>query len=158
MGFYIGCGLVLRQGDKFVLVQEVLKAKKGFYNLPAGTLEVHEDLLTCLKREVQEEVGVSVEPDCFVGLYQTVLRNGNNIVFFVFGGEVSEEATFVSDEHDKIMALSFEEIVRLDAQGQLRSAIVLQSIKDYRNGVRHPLSIFRAYYLATLDALTVDKD
>lgn len=158
MGFYIGCGLVLSKGDKFVLVQETRKEKAGLYNLPAGTLETHEDLLTCITREALEETGANVQPDCFVGLYQTVLEDGNNILFFVFGAEVAEGVQFASDEHEVISVFSFDEIVKLGENGQLRSAIVMQSIKDYQRGVRHPLSIIRTYHLSSLDAITVDKD
>lgn len=158
MSFYIGCGLVLRQGEKIVLVQETRKEKHGLYNLPAGTLEPHEDLIACVTREVQEETGVSISPDCFVGVYQTVLEDGNNILFFVFGGEAPADASFVSDEHEIISALGYDEIVSLNDAGSLRSAIVLQSIKDYRDGVRHPLSVIRAYHLTTLGVITVDKD
>lgn len=158
MSFFIGCGMVLHQGDSFVLVQETYGIKKGLHSLPGGTLELQEDLIACLKREVKEETGVDVAPDCFIGLYQYVLEDGHNILFFVFGGEVAPDAVFTSEEHEVIRAYTFDEIMALDKKGGLRASTVLQSIKEYRAGTRYPLSIFDSQYLPSLGAITVTKD
>lgn len=154
----MGCGAVLCQGDKFILVQETLLAKKGFYNLPAGTLEIDEDLRTCLIREVQEETGVTIMPESFVGIYQCVLGNGHNIVLFIFAANIDRELTFHSEEHVVIKALSYDDIVAYDAMGKLRSPIVLKAIEDYRNGQRLPLSAVQAWHLDDLSTIRVTHD
>lgn len=158
MQFYIGCGAVLRQGNKFVLVQETLLAKKGFYNLPAGTLEIDEDLQSCLIREVEEETGIAIVPDCFVGVYQCVLGNGHNIVLFIFSAEINEDAAFHSEEHVVIEALSYDEIVTYDKAGKLRSPIVLKCIEDYRNGQCYPVSTVQAWHLDDLPTIRVPHE
>lgn len=158
MKFYTGCGAVVCQGDKFILVQETLLAKKGFYNLPAGTLEIDEDLQTCLVREVREETGVTIVPECFVGVYQCVLKSGHNIVLFMFATHIDENAVFHSDEHVVIKALSYDEIAAYDAAGKLRSPIVLKSIQDYRGGQQLPLSAVQAWHLDDLATIRVSHD
>ncbi len=149
MGFFIGCGAILKQGDGYVLVQEVRAAKKHLYNLPAGTLEPHEDLQECLLREIYEETGVSAQLEHFVGMYQTVLADGNNILFFVFAGSAPEDVQLASSEHKNIATYSFEQIQALDAAGKLRAPSVLKSISDYRAG--------QAYSLAAIQAVRYDK-
>ncbi len=158
MGFFIGCGVLLAQGNKFVLVREVRAAKKDLYNLPAGTLEVDEDLLECIMRETKEETGVSIAPEYFVGVYQTVLADGNNILFFVFAANAPANAHFVSSEHDVIEALTYDEIVALDEAGKLRAPSVRKSIEDFRAGRRYPLEAVQTAKYDTLAAITVGKD
>lgn len=156
MKFYMGCGAVLHQGDKFILVQETLLAKKGFYNIPAGTLEIDEDLQTCLKREVQEETGITITPESFIGVYQCVLQTGHNIVLFIFAASVDEQTSFHSEEHVVIESLSYDEIVEYDAAGKLRSPIVLKCIEDYRNGQHLPISAVQSWHLDDLPTVRVE--
>lgn len=155
MKFYLGCGAVLRQGDRFILVQETRLPKKGFYNLPAGTLEISEDIPACLIREVKEETGITILPESFTGVYQCVLGSGHNIVLFIFAATIEKGATFYSEEHTTIEALSYEEIVAYDTAGKLRSPLVRKSIEDYRNGQRLPLSAVQAWHLNDLPTIRV---
>lgn len=158
MGFFIGCGIVLKQGDKYVLIEEVRGDKAGFYNLPAGTLEVHEDFIECITREAKEETGADITLEHFVGMYQTVIATGSNVVFAVFAGSVANDTTFQSDEHSVIQALSYEEIIELDKAGKLRAPTVLKAISDYRNGQQLPLEVVQAWHIETLSSITVEKD
>lgn len=158
MGFYIGVGLVLVQANKYVLVQEVRNEKKDLYNLPAGTLDSDEDLMTCVIRETSEETGAVISLEHFVGIYQTVLANGNNILFSVFAASVGPSTTFHSEEHAVVKALTYDEIVTLDQAGKLRAPTVLKAITDYKDGQRLPLSAVQSWHLDNLSAITVDKD
>ena len=157
MGFFIGCGIVLKQGEKYVLIEEVRGDKAGFYNLPAGTLEVGEDFTECITREAKEETGADIALEHFVGVYQMVIASGSNVVFAVFAGSVADDAEFQSDEHTVIKALSYDEIVQLDQEGHLRAPTVLKAISDYRNGQRFPLEAVQAWHIKTLNSITVEK-
>lgn len=157
MGFFIGCGIVLVQGDTYVLVKEVRHEKAGLYNLPAGTLELDEDLLSCIVRETKEETGADVTLEHFVGIYQTVIASGSNVVFMVFAGSVAQDARFQSDEHSVIETLSYEQIVELDHAGQLRAPSVLKAIDDYRAGQKLPLAAVQAWHVDTLKSITVER-
>ena len=156
--FYIGCGIVLEQTGKYILVQETRHEKAGLYNLPAGTLEVGEDLLQCVTRETKEETGADVTVEHFVGIYQAVIANGHNVVFTVFAGRVAKNTAFISEEHDIIQAFTYEEIERLNRAGRLRSPIVLQAITDYRGGQKLPLTAVKAWHVESLGSITVNKD
>jgi 8-oxo-dGTP pyrophosphatase MutT (NUDIX family) len=157
MGFFIGSGVILKQKDRYVLVQEVRHEKAGYYNLPAGTLELGEDLLQCAVREVQEETGAMVTLESFIGLYETVIATGSNVVFAVFSGSIPDEAVLQSEEHKVIKVLSYTAIEALDEAGQLRSPIVLKSISNYQNGQRLPINTVQTWHVETLASITVEK-
>lgn len=158
MAFFTGCGIVLKQQDKYILIQEVRHEKAGFYNLPAGTLEIDEDFIQCITREAKEETGADVTLEHFVGVYQTVIGTGSNVVFLVFSGSIPENTDFRSEEHEVIKALTYEEIVALDNEGKLRSPIVRKAIEDYRDGKLLPLSTVQSWHVDTLASITVEKD
>ena len=54
-------GAVICKNNKFLLIERVPSdSMGGFVGIPSGTVEVGEDLLTALAREVQEETGLLV--------------------------------------------------------------------------------------------------
>lgn len=158
MAFFIGTGVVLEQGDKYILIQEVRHEKAGLYNLPAGTLEVGEDFIQCITREAKEETGTDIQLEHFLGIYQTVLASGSNVVFLVFTGRVADDAVFKSDEHEVTQAYSYDEIVAFEQAGKLRSPIVLKAINDLRAGNTLPLEAVQAWHVDSLSSITVEKD
>ena len=158
MTFFIGAGVVLTKGDNYVLIKEVRHEKAGYFNLPAGTLEVGEDLVQCITREAREETGADITLSYFLGIYETVIATGSNVVFAVFAGSVADDAAFQSDEHSVIKALTYDEIVALDKAGQLRAPTVLKAIDDYREGKTLPLTTVQSWHVDGLASITVEKD
>lgn len=158
MGFFIGCGVVLKQGDKYVLIEEVRGAKAGLYNIPAGTLEIDEDFIACISREAKEETGADVAIEHFLGIYQTVIGSGSNVVFVIFSGSVAEDATFQSDEHSVIKTLSYNEVLALEEQGALRAPTVIKAIDDEREGRTYPVEVAQSWHIDHLSSITVEKD
>lgn len=54
-------GAVIRRDDKFLLLERIPSDfMGGLVELPSGTVDVGEDLLTALTREVQEETGLAI--------------------------------------------------------------------------------------------------
>jgi ADP-ribose pyrophosphatase YjhB (NUDIX family) len=60
----IVAGCVLRQNDKFLLVQEKLPKVYGKWNLPAGHVDIGETIEDAAVREVLEETGHTVQIGC----------------------------------------------------------------------------------------------
>ena len=59
--YVIGANIIERN-NKILLMQETLEKVRGKWNLPAGRLEVKEDIITCAKREGEEETGFKLNP------------------------------------------------------------------------------------------------
>ena len=54
-------GAVIRKDNKFLLLERVPSDfMGGLVELPSGTVDASEDLLTALARETQEETGLSI--------------------------------------------------------------------------------------------------
>lgn len=155
MSYFNACATVLRCSEKFVLVRETRSAKAGLYNLPAGTLEVHEDVFSCARREAREETGADVRLEHFMGLYEMVVSRASNILLLVFSGSVDPSAPLGSDEHREVRAFSYDEILALNTSGKLRSPVVMRAITDFRQGRQLPLSAIRTWKVQELDAVTV---
>jgi len=63
---------VIQSGDKLLIAQRPLKGMLGgLWEFPGGKQEVGETLSDCLKREIQEELGVEIE----VGELLTVIKH-----------------------------------------------------------------------------------
>ncbi len=157
MGFFIGCGIVLKQGDKYILIEEVRGAKAGLYNIPAGTLEIDEDFVTCITREAKEETGADIQLEHFLGIYQTIIGTGSNVVFVIFLGSVANDAIFQSDEHSIIKALSYEEVLELEKKGALRAPTIMKAIEDERAGHVYPPEVAQSWHVDSSSSITVEK-
>ena len=68
----VGVSALIRQGDMVLLVKRGAEPGKGCWALPGGLLELGEDLADAVKREVQEETGLLVEPTDIVAVQQYV--------------------------------------------------------------------------------------
>src|SRR5205085_598099 len=110
-----------------------------------------------IQREAKEETGASVELQHFLGVYQTVIANGSNVVFLVFAGEAAHDASFASDEHAVIKTFAYDEVLELDRAGKLRSPVVLKAIQDHRAGKLSPLETVQSWHVDSLASITVEK-
>jgi ADP-ribose pyrophosphatase YjhB (NUDIX family) len=133
----IGCYNIIEQDHKILLVKE--KTKSGFHwALPAGKLEVGETVIECAKREAFEESGLKVRPVSLIGIYQTPLLRGNNVINFAFHSLVTND----SWEENLLNDAEFIKYSDFDNNTiQLRDFIVATIIQDYRNGKQHPLEV-----------------
>lgn len=61
---YIGCELMVRQGDSILLgLRAKVRYGGGTWGLPGGHLEFGERLIEAARREAKEELGAEVKPD-----------------------------------------------------------------------------------------------
>ncbi|MFU8788619.1 MAG: NUDIX hydrolase [Methylobacter sp.] len=142
---HVTVAAVIEQDQRFLFVEEETTSGLQF-NQPAGHLEAGEDLITAVKREVQEETGWQFEPEHIVSI-QLWRKNPDSPSFVrvCFSGYChSHNPTQTLDEgivathwltHDEIQA----------EHHRLRSPLVLISIDEYLSGQRHPLSLLKSF-------------
>jgi len=132
-------GNIIEKGNKILLMQETLEKVRGKWNLPAGRLDMEEDIITCAKREGEEETGFKLKPVYLVGIYQHYLTLEHNIISFVFKSEIVGGKLTISKEAMDVKWFSFDEIKKLNEDGLLRSSYIWKAVQDYKAGKKIPL-------------------
>jgi mutator protein MutT len=72
--------LVLDDAERVLLSRRAIEPFAGMWDLPGGFLEEGEHPLDCLRRELEEEAGVEIEPLDFVGTWMDEYQHGDRSV------------------------------------------------------------------------------
>lgn len=118
--------VILKENNKYLLVQEKQPKAYKLWNLPAGRIDVGETIEEGAIREAKEETGYEVKLKDRVGIYH---ENGDNAVKHVFTADIiGGELDIPEDEMFDAKWYSLEEIKSLE--GELRAPWILKSILD----------------------------
>jgi len=120
----------------------------GKWSHPAGWIDVGENPLEAVKREVKEETGFDFDPRGIIGLYSLVRRdiekelNGTpHAIKISFRGDISATADGkLAEDVSEIKWLTPEEIYEMDGN-TLRDVDIKQEVKDYFAGKSFPLEL-----------------
>ena len=63
------------RGGKVLIVRRARPPARGVYTLPGGGVEVGENLLEAVAREVREETGLAVQPVALAGYREAIARD-----------------------------------------------------------------------------------
>ncbi len=138
-------GAIIEKNGKILLVKEAKKGTDiGKWNHPAGWIEVGEDLIEGVKREVKEEAGLDFTPTHILGIYSLAredLQPIHHPIKIIFLGDVSEKETEeLSDDVSEKKWFKPEEIEKMDSN-TLRDLDIKKMVKDYFSGKRYPLEL-----------------
>jgi ADP-ribose pyrophosphatase YjhB (NUDIX family) len=141
-------GAIIEENGKILLVQEIKGGDKGKWNQPAGWIDVGEDPLEALKREVKEETGLDFEPTNFLGVYSLYRRDliktegiARHAIKLIFCGKVlGGKLTVKKDEIAGLRWFTLEEIENMTLD-KLRDLDIKQEVRDYFAGRLYPLEI-----------------
>ncbi|MFI7228379.1 NUDIX hydrolase [Nonomuraea angiospora] len=103
-------GVIVDEQGRALLVQ---RRDNGHWEAPGGVLELNEDIVSGLRREVREETGLEVEPELLTGVYKNMKRGIIALVFRcrTIGGSLTvtnESQAFRWVTADEVRALSVE--------------------------------------------------
>ena len=90
-------GSVVIQNDKYLLIEQ-----NGKWNLPTGWLEKEESIIDGAKRETEEETGLGIDIDKFIGIFTLIKRKKDVVLHAVkilFTSHINQE---VIDSDDKL--------------------------------------------------------
>lgn len=142
---HVTVAAVIEKNHHFLLVEE--ETSNGIaFNQPAGHLEENEDLITAVKREVNEETAWQFEPENVVSV-QLWRRHPDAPSFLrvCFSGQCHSHNPHQQLDEGIISThwLTREEI--LSRQHQLRSPLVLKSVDQFLSGEHYPLSLLQSF-------------
>ncbi len=146
-------GAILERDGKFLLVQEnnPPHPDHGKWNQPAGWIDVGENPVAAVAREVKEETGLNFTPTHILGVYSRVRRDlagkfGEQTLphplKIIFSGTIgaSSSGHFDTEEISENRWFTPEEINAMD-KSTLRDMDIKNEIQAYLSGTRYPLSL-----------------
>jgi 8-oxo-dGTP diphosphatase len=74
----VGVGAVIFRGEEFLIVRRGQEPAKGSWSLPGGMVEVGEGLEEAIKREIQEETGLTVKILGITAILERIYRDDNH--------------------------------------------------------------------------------
>lgn len=142
-------GMITNDNDQVLM----MKHPKRGWELPGGQVEVGEDLITALEREIFEETGVKAKIGRITGIYSNIeVQEGYNgfetiptILNCNFTGQYIEGDLRTSDESLEVSWIDRDEVLEL-----VTTEFILERIKDmlefdgtvkYRAYTRNPYII-----------------
>lgn len=140
---HITVAAIIEHNQQFVLVTD--KTKNGLkLNQPAGHVEIGENIIDAVIREVAEETSLNFIPQYLVGVYYFQTNQDTTYIRFCFSGilnDYNKQPCPAQGDEDVIEAkwYTLEDIKTQVANH--RSQIVLRCILDYLAGNKFPLDV-----------------
>ncbi len=136
---HVTVAAVVEKDQRFLLVEEDIHGRRVF-NQPAGHLEAGEDLIQAVQREMLEETARIFTPEALVGIYlYEVPGRERSYLRFCFCGAAGEILAGHSLDREIIATHWLTPDQIRERSARLRSPMVLDCIRDYRQGRRIPL-------------------
>ena len=133
--------VVVKQGDKVLMVQEGEGSSKGMWNFPAGHLDEGEDIFAGAIREAKEETGFDVKLTGLLNV-QNVLYDNKHVILIVFSAEI--DGGEIAFDGNEIINVEFVEIDKLlnMTDSELRGGDSRrESLLRIKNNENYPLSV-----------------
>lgn len=137
-------GAIIEKDGKILLVKEKGGHDKGKWNQPAGWIEVDNDPITEIVREVKEETGLTFNPTGLLGIYsiakhypEGIIRHG---IKLIFRGTINGNGSPDPDEVEEIRWFTLDEINKMGTD-TLRDLDIKQEVQAYLAGKSYPLEI-----------------
>ncbi|QUN04577.1 NUDIX hydrolase [Shewanella yunxiaonensis] len=138
---------VIEAENKFLMVEEWINGEQKF-NQPAGHLEAGESLTMACAREIIEETGLALQPQQLLRIDQYNANAELAFLRFTFCCQLPACHSAAPQDADITAThwLSFDEICALGSK--LRSPLVAEVIRSYRQGPRYDLELLNWQFLA----------
>jgi len=124
---------VIKQGDKYLLIQEKNPKAYGLWNIPAGYVDKGETIEAAAVREVKEESGYDVALDGPIGVWHESSTKPVRHAFraHITGGELHTQPDEILDAK----WLTYAEISQLNDAGKIRNSWIWEAITRAENEV-----------------------
>jgi len=126
----VGVGGVIFDGASVLLAKRGQEPAKGTWSLPGGAVELGEQVVDALKREIQEEIDIEIEVGGLVRVLDRVLRDEEEriryhyVIVDYWGWKVSGEPKPGSDTSE-ICFVPLEEIQKKDIHKDVLETILM---------------------------------
>jgi ADP-ribose pyrophosphatase YjhB (NUDIX family) len=102
MGPTLAAGIILRDGDRYLLVRRAHDPGRGKWSFPGGFVDLDETAEAAAIREAKEETGCTAEIESLLGIHNSKGPGGKRVAIAVFVGRVTGQCEANSEEVDAI--------------------------------------------------------
>lgn len=136
---------IVRQGGRYLLVEEATPGRLLKLNNPAGHLDHGETLVEAVVREALEETARVFTPSHLVGVYLWPSPDDDvTYLRFAFGGTVGEPEPGRALDAGIVRTLWLTPAEIHAEQARHRSPVLARCIADHAAGRRYPLDLLQA--------------
>jgi ADP-ribose pyrophosphatase len=120
-------------GNDLLLVRQYrYAANETLLEIPAGTMEINEEPLTCAIRELQEETGYAANKwDSLFSCYMAPGYSNEIIYFFVASDLIKVGKNLDEDEDISVESYSFAEVLKMIYSNEIRDAKTISGVLRY---------------------------
>jgi 8-oxo-dGTP pyrophosphatase MutT (NUDIX family) len=102
----------------------LLKNERNEWELPGGKLELDETPVSCVVREIREELQLEVEPTRLLDSWIYHIADGVHVLILTYGCTETRESTPVlGDEHERFEWLPIDDVDSLEMPEGYRTSI-----------------------------------
>jgi ADP-ribose pyrophosphatase YjhB (NUDIX family) len=98
----VGVGILIRNGDEYLLIKRASEPDKGLWSVPGGMVEVGEKVKEAAIREAKEETGLEIEIVKDLGAVDKIVRDdvGKIKYHFIIIDYLAEPVSGEMHHHD----------------------------------------------------------
>ena len=136
---FVGVSAVIFHGESVLLARRNHEPGRGQWSLPGGVVELGETLLEALRRELREEVSITIEIGGLVGVFDRIIRDSNNRIHYHYvivdyWGRIASGQPKPGSDISGVRLVALEDIEICGIDRELRDTI-LKAVEMRNQGI-----------------------
>jgi ADP-ribose pyrophosphatase YjhB (NUDIX family) len=103
----------------------LLKNERNEFELPGGKLEIQEQPIDCVAREIQEELNLTVSPSSLIDSWLYTISQGVHVVIITYGCILTSSYSQmkISNEHKELILIGINEVDAINMPSGYKDSI-----------------------------------
>lgn len=125
----VGCSVLIKSNNKLLLGIRNKEPNKGLAITPGGGVELFENMINTVKREIMEETGLEITNIKQLKTYEIINKPDEHRIIIYWSADYDRNSIHSASDLTNAKFYSKEEIQELDKLGKL-SSITKQVLSD----------------------------
>ena len=125
----VGCSVLIKSNNKLLLGIRNKEPNKGLAITPGGGVELFENMIDTVKREIMEETGLEITNIKQLQTYEIINKPDEHRIIIYWSADYDKNSIHSASDLTNAKFYSKEEIQELDKLGKL-SSITKQVLSD----------------------------
>ncbi len=125
----LGVGVLVKDGDRFVLVRRGREPAKGRWAVPGGMIEVGERIEEAARREILEECGLKIDRLRFLTVYEFIQKEAQDVLYHMvvleYCADYVEGVLKAGDDAEAVGWFCEKDLETLDCSETVREVVRL---------------------------------